>query len=852
MRTNQNAINLVATADAVAKNVVGIGTREGYFNRIVELILWLYHNDYTHLLSNQCKSALEVAIATDTRNNRSCKQVSARNSIKSILKKLNSKDSNLSPVKLASEGDTAGDALSWDVIAEFFDTKQKIVQVDKSLAMEFKKKLDDFSMLNNQNDGVDSDETIPPIDVVDNDGQVRVAVRLEASTYDGFRSAICHLYRESNVKMPDEMTNCFSRYIKGSKRINLAAKQTLGLKISEGKSHMTVAVYEFLCKTMFQSRKPEHVFAHTFTVLDWNLMKRAENVVDAKIAHISFSNDAMVFMFSKSKSQQDGAEEYLGPWHVYANPQKPWLCPILAIARFCFMYPEVFTGNRPLFEGKNSYSRYQKVFTQLLHDHSRELRQLGVEPSDLGTHSARKGVGTLVAAGCTVAPPIISICLRMGWALGGVLGRYFKHGDAGDQSVGRMASKMNPMEEDYSVCRPYFDFSNLDSAVDRQSQKEELDKFLAEHLPSSVSCTSLMLARELYASICFHHQYLDEHLHASSPFRDSPFFKDIPQNIMERARIAYPWDATCDTPIFTGIPPHASLLAKKQRELQNELEMLRKSIGTIIGDELNSRGVGCTEFYTRGIENAIKDLENNLKAHYSTIVQESRQKHDELLQELDNALNGYDVEEEMDLISEDCGNESEFLVTPDIQQERSKRRQEEAKAITKRRKVTVGVVKGVLTTLPSDFKFPQSLTARQLVHNWFIGNNDRHIVPYRRLTSRDLKHVEHGQEYLRKMCRFMAVVKHYGKIEGCWIEKDPTQMEVKRLWETVSSKYLYRLYCQKVNVSRQNTGSWFSLLNRMIHNGAFKKARDKCKSDEEWSKSIYNENNIEKYIATDD
>jgi hypothetical protein len=82
----------------------------------------------------------------------------------------------------------------------------------------------------------------------------------------------------------------------------------------------------------------------------------------------------------------------------------------------------------------------------------------------------------------------------MGWSLGGVLGRYFKNGDAGDQSVGRMASKMNPMEEDYSVCCPYFDYSNLDSAADCQVQKEELDKFLVGHLPSNVSCASLTLA----------------------------------------------------------------------------------------------------------------------------------------------------------------------------------------------------------------------------------------------------------------------------------------------------------------------------------------------------------------------
>jgi hypothetical protein len=46
--------------------------------------------------------------------------------------------------------------------------------------------------------------------------------------------------------------------------------------------------------------------------------------------------------------------------------------------------------------------------------------------------------------------------------------------------------------------------------------------------------------------------------------------------------------------------------------------------------------------------------------------------------------------------------------TPDTRQERNKRRQDTVMTVVKRRRVTVGVVKGVL---PSDFEFPQSLTA---------------------------------------------------------------------------------------------------------------------------------------------
>jgi hypothetical protein len=272
-------------------------------------------------------------------------------------------------------------------------------------------------------------------------------------------------------------------------------------------------------------------------------------------------NDALVFLFAKSKSHQDGSEEFLGPWHVYANPHKPYLCPVLSLARFLFTYPETFSGRRPLFEGNNSYSRYQKVFARLLLDHATELRQLGVEPSDLGSHSARKGVGTLVAAGCTA---IVSICLRMGWALGGVLGRYFKRrGDAGDMHVGtRMASLINALEKEFAVCRPYFDYTKLDSEDERNSLKNEISKCIDSWLPGDTTAATRMLTRELFASICFHHRYLEQHLHKHLPFRDSPFFKDIPQVVVDAARIAYPWDATEDQSLPEFLHMYLFLLSK--------------------------------------------------------------------------------------------------------------------------------------------------------------------------------------------------------------------------------------------------------------------------------------------------
>ena len=67
-------------------------------------------------------------------------------------------------------------------------------------------------------------------------------------------------------------------------------------------------------------------------------MKRAENCVNVKINHIHFEDDSLVFQFAKSKGHQ-GGEEHVGPWHLYANPLEPEICPVLALARYLFAFP---------------------------------------------------------------------------------------------------------------------------------------------------------------------------------------------------------------------------------------------------------------------------------------------------------------------------------------------------------------------------------------------------------------------------------------------------------------------------------------------------------------------------------
>ena len=84
-------------------------------------------------------------------------------------------------------------------------------------------------------------------------------------------------------------------------RTVILEKQLVGIKIYKGKNPISLEAYELLAKTLFEIREKRDIFAHLFLVLDWCLMKRAKNCVNAKINHISFNGDYLVFELAKSK-----------------------------------------------------------------------------------------------------------------------------------------------------------------------------------------------------------------------------------------------------------------------------------------------------------------------------------------------------------------------------------------------------------------------------------------------------------------------------------------------------------------------------------------------------------------------
>jgi len=84
---------------------------------------------------------------------------------------------------------------------------------------------------------------------------------------------------------------------------------------------------------------------------------------------------------------------------------------------------------------------------------------LGVEKNTLGTHSCRKGAITVVSTGCTVSPPIASICLRAGWTLGTIKDRYIHYNKAGDQFCGRCVTGISSLKKEFATSPVYWDFT---------------------------------------------------------------------------------------------------------------------------------------------------------------------------------------------------------------------------------------------------------------------------------------------------------------------------------------------------------------------------------------------------------
>jgi hypothetical protein len=156
------------------------------------------------------------------------------------------------------------------------------------------------------------------------------------------------------------------------------------------------------------------------------------------------------------KNDQEG-ERPKDPRHIYANVVQPAICPILSLAIHFLCNGVVEAGK--IFNGTAQYDRYSKMLRRLFEHEgvAAFLRNVGLDPKELGTHSIRKGATTYCTSGSTQSPSVIAIYLRAGWKVEGVQNRYLRYEAAGDQYVGRTVCGLPVDDAQFAALPPLFE-----------------------------------------------------------------------------------------------------------------------------------------------------------------------------------------------------------------------------------------------------------------------------------------------------------------------------------------------------------------------------------------------------------
>ena len=570
---------------AVLKERVKESTRMGYNQRNVSLMLWLFGR-YDHLLHEDVyRKMLEADSKDKTMKTKKGKTIKKRTKIRAVcinaLMSVTSSDADSIPIKL--------DCLSFALFTRFLSTFKKNVPR--------KRALDDIS-------GGDEEGTENSTAVVD------AQIRLSPSSYGAACSALSHLFTEAGIskeqnEITKELWTKLSGYNKGTRRMGGNEKRSLGLSTDEGKKPLPFAAYKYLAKILFESKKAEHVGAHTFLLIAWNLISRAEFVIGSNIDSIWFQADAIMFEVGTTKTDQEGTRNIDHPWHIYSNNEYPYICPMLALARHLIDHPHILAGKCPLFEGSSQYDRYSNIFASIIFspEHRDTFISLGMIPEQFGTHSIRKGAVTHISTGTTSCPPIASICLRANWKMPGVMNRYIKYENAGDQFVGKCVSGRTRLSKEFAASPAYFDFSRC-SRVEKEQHDKIIDSWIKQRMPAVGQSNDKVFAllKMCVASIAYHREFLQQNLHSDSKLRLSSFLMDeIP--LAEYVTVAYPWNKTSDTPEITGIPPDVLILAEFEdmRNHFHDMEAHMKAhFEQTLRKELDDREVGGTAFTKMG------------------------------------------------------------------------------------------------------------------------------------------------------------------------------------------------------------------------------------------------------------
>ena len=436
---------------------------------------------------------------------------------------------------------------------------------------------------------------------------------LSYSSYNGHRTGLFNLFRNYRKKMSEELSNELTHHFRGLKRKIAQSLQAGEGNIKVGKEPLSFGLYRFLGVCLMKESSKEFTFAHAFMTICWNLMCRSSNALQIHFSHMQWSDDALCIIFAHMKNDQTG-ERPRDPRHIYPNPDKPEVCPILSLALY-WVTNSIELGADELFPGSNQYDRFRKILSRVVHLDAvaTELERLGLGPEDLGTHSMRKGAATFCSSGSTACPSSSAIHLRAGWTLGGVQDSYIRYEAAGDMYVGRTLSGLPQDKAEFAAVGPYFEPCNV---------VDDTVRHVFPNLPGRLH----KVGEHALASLVYHSDFVLETVNRNHPVRLCYVYRnrELLDLLKPLAKVALPGDPSGR--YATGVPPHISLLNEMKNiesEIKRVLPALKESVTSTISGlvhELEERAIGARTVTTDGLktmlEGTLQEVLENYGIHH--------------------------------------------------------------------------------------------------------------------------------------------------------------------------------------------------------------------------------------------
>jgi len=361
------ALFIEEDAIKVMKSSLSTSTRSNYISSLIRFIVWIFDNISASLLTPHFFTKLQAADVQDNATGKPNKiRKHIRKAAKQQLNKMN-EDPSTHPIILKN--------LTFQIITTYFFTFKR----------RYTKKI------------VRGEELVQACTAPQhNPGEV-ITIRHGGSSFDRLSSALTYLFNECHVpkdvnEQVKKMWGLMPKYKKGSYRIGAEEKEKLGIRAT-GKDPLPFDAYVFLAEILCKDENPEYIAAHLFLLLDWNLISRADMIVNANIELVRAWSDCLMFEIGRSKTDQEGKKHVDHPFHVYSCPENPAICPVVAFAKHLIHQPNILKGKCKLFGGTSQYDHYCSILRRIVQNpvYRQSFIDRGMIPEYFGTHSMRKG-----------------------------------------------------------------------------------------------------------------------------------------------------------------------------------------------------------------------------------------------------------------------------------------------------------------------------------------------------------------------------------------------------------------------------------------------------------------------------